>query len=124
MDWAVGWNKPYSFLGRRGMRRADAVRAGRKRLVGLLTEDPDTVLPEGAQAVRDPDQPIPMTMVGHVTSSYRSEALGRSIALAVIGDGPDRLGETLHFPLADGRTVAARSVTPVFVDPDGARQRS
>ena len=124
MDWAVGWNKPYSFLGRRGMRRADAVRAGRKRLVGLLAEDPDTVLPEGAQAVRDPKQPIPMTMVGHVTSSYRSEALGRSIALAVIVDGPDRLGETLHFPLADGRTVAARSVTPVFVDPDGARQRS
>ena len=63
-------------------------------------------------------------MVGHVTSSYRSEALGRSIALAVIADGPERLGEQLWFPLADGRTLAARSVTPMFVDPDGVRQRS
>ena len=124
MDWAVGWNKPYSFIGRRGMRRQDAVRAGRKRLVGLLTKDPDTVLPEGAQAVRDPHHGIPMAMVGHVTSSYRSEALGRSIAMAVITDGPDRLGESLWFPLADGRTVEATSVTPVFVDPEGARQRS
>ncbi len=124
MDWAVGWNKPFSFIGRRGMRRADPQRAGRKRLVGLLTEEAQAVLPEGAQAVRDPDQPVPMTMVGHVTSSYRSEALGRSIALAVIEDGPERLGEKLWFPLADGRTLAARSVTPVFVDPDGARQRS
>ena len=124
MEWAVGWKKPYSFIGRRGMRRADAVRTGRKRLVGLLTEDPGTVLPEGAQAVRDPDQPIPMTMVGHVTSSYRSEALGRSIALAVIADGPERIGERLFFPLADGTTVAARSAGTVFLDPDGERQRS
>ena len=54
----------------------------RKQLVGLLTANPAIVLEEGAQIVADPRQPVPMDMLGHVTSSYWSPALGRSIALA------------------------------------------
>ena len=50
--------------------RPDLVAAGRKQLVGLLTEDPRIVLDEGAQIVARPDQPLPMRMLGHVTSSY------------------------------------------------------
>ena len=57
--WAVAANKPFSFLGKRGMARADCLREGRKQLVGLETTDPDVVLPEGAQAVRDPDRADP-----------------------------------------------------------------
>ena len=62
------------------------------------------VLEEGAQIVADPDEPIPMTMLGHVTSSYWSEALGRSIAMAVVEGGHARQGETLHVPMPDGRS--------------------
>ena len=95
------------------------VAKGRKQLVGLLTEDPKAVLQEGAQIVADPNQPKPMTMLGHVTSSYWSEALGRSIAMAVVVDGHDREGETLHIPMPD-RTLKARVVkSTVFYDPEG-----
>ena len=93
------------------------VAKGRKQLVGLLTDDPKVVLQEGAQIVADPNQPKPMTMLGHVTSSYWSEALGRSIAMAVVVDGHDREGETLHIPMPD-RTLTARVVkSTVFLRP-------
>ena len=121
--WAVAKGKPFSFLGERGMQRADCLRAGRKQLVGLETIDPAVVLPEGAQAVDDPDQPIPMTMIGHVTSSYFSATLGRSIALGVIKGGIERKGGTVFFPLADGRTVEARVRDTVWLDADNERQK-
>ncbi|KKL56080.1 hypothetical protein LCGC14_2248990 [marine sediment metagenome] len=94
--------------------------AGRKQLVGLLTEDPKTVLAEGAQIVADPDQPLPMRMIGHVTSSYWSETLGRSIAMALVEGGHDRMGERLYVPMADG-TLPVTVGTSVFYDPEGAR---
>ncbi|GIX14012.1 MAG: hypothetical protein KatS3mg118_1971 [Paracoccaceae bacterium] len=93
---------------------------GRKQLVGLLTEDPEVVLTEGAQIVADPDQPIPMRMIGHVTSAYWSATLGRSIALALVEGGHDRMGETLFIP--DGARAHRARVTGVtFYDPEGAR---
>jgi sarcosine oxidase subunit alpha len=98
------------------------VRKDRKQLVGLLTEIPDTVLPEGGQIVSDPTASAPLPMIGHVTSSYYSACLGRSIALALIKGGFTRIGDTVHVPLADGRTLAATIANPVFYDPEGARQ--
>ncbi len=80
LDWAVG-KKKTDFVGIRGLTRPDLVAEGRKQLVGLKTKDPKTVLEEGAQIVADPNQPIPMKMIGHVTSSYWSENCGRSIAI-------------------------------------------
>jgi sarcosine oxidase subunit alpha len=59
-------------------------------------------------------------MIGHVTSSYYSVALGRSIALAVVAGGRARMGETLHVPMPD----KAHRVTvcePLFYDRQGAR---
>ncbi len=119
LDWAVGKKKP-DFVGKRSMARPDIVAAGRKHLVGLLTDDPNVVLEEGAQIVADPNQPVPMTMIGHVTSSYWSEALGRSIALALVVGGQDKMGETLHIPMP-GKTHCAKVSTMVFYDPEGAR---
>ena len=79
LAWAIGKAKP-DFVGKRSLARPDMLAKGRKQLVGLLTDDPKVVLQEGAQIVADPAQPKPMTMLGHVTSSYWSDALGRSIA--------------------------------------------
>ena len=76
--------------------RPDLVAPGRKQLVGLLTEDPQTVLEEGAQIVADPAQPMPMPMLGHVTSSYWSASCGRSIALALVAGGRSLIGQTLY----------------------------
>lgn len=120
MDWIV--SKKKDFLGRRSLSRADTTRADRKQFVGLLTENPTEVLPEGAQLVNDPSAPIPMPMVGHVTSSYYSATLGRSIALAVVKGGHKRMDEHVYAPLADGRTIKAKIANPVFYDPEGARQ--
>lgn len=122
MGWAVSMKKPFSFIGKRGMARADCVKAGRKQLVGIKTTDPKQVIPEGAQAVNDPNQPIPMTMLGHVTSSYYSACLGHSIAMAYIRDGHKRMGETVFYPLANGKCIEAQICSPIFFDPKGEQQ--
>jgi sarcosine oxidase subunit alpha len=119
LGWAIGKAKP-DFVGKRSLSRPDLVAKGRKQLVGLLTDDPREVLQEGAQIVADPNQPKPMKMLGHVTSSYWSAALGRSIAMAVVEDGFDRMGETLHVPMPD-KVIAAKVTGTVFYDPEGAR---
>ncbi|HEX4848706.1 MAG TPA: glycine cleavage T C-terminal barrel domain-containing protein, partial [Novosphingobium sp.] len=119
LEWAVGKKKP-DFVGKRSMARPDIVAPGRKQLVGLLTDDPAEVLEEGAQIVADPNQPVPMDMLGHVTSSYWSATLGRSIALAMVAGGQGRMGETLYIPMP-GRTIAAKVTGMVFYDPEGAR---
>jgi sarcosine oxidase subunit alpha len=122
MDWIVGKNKAFSFIGQRSLSRSDTLRDNRKQLVGLKTIDPTIVLPEGAQIVNDPKQPIPMAMQGHVTSSYYSANMGHSIALAVVKGGLNRLGDTVYCPTADGTTVPAQIVSSVFYDPKGERQ--
>jgi sarcosine oxidase subunit alpha len=119
LDWAVGKKKP-DFVGRRSLARPDIVAPGRRQLVGLLTDDPKVVLEEGAQIVADPTQAVPMKMIGHVTSAYWSEALGRSIALALVEGGQERMGETLHVPMP-GRTLTAKVSPMVFYDPQGER---
>lgn len=119
LGWAIGKAKP-DFVGKRSLTRPDMLKADRKQLVGLLTADPKLVLEEGAQIVLDPNQAPPMTMVGHVTSSYWSAALGRSIALAVVEGGRAREGQTVHIPMP-GRTHAASITGMVFVDPENKR---
>jgi sarcosine oxidase subunit alpha len=119
LDWAIGKAKR-DFVGKRSLVRPDMVAEGRKQLVGLLTEDPSVVLEEGAQIVADPNQPVPMTMLGHVTSSYWSEALGRSIAMALVAGGKGLEGKSLHIPMP-GRTIAAKVTGVTFVDPDGQK---
>lgn len=122
MGWCVGAKKPFSFIGKRGMALEANQREGRKQLVGLKTLDPQIVLPEGAQAVNDPNQPLPMEMLGHVSSSYWSANLNRSIAMGFIKGGLNRMGEKVFYPLADGRVIEAEICNPVFFDPKGERQ--
>lgn len=119
LSWAVS-KKKADFVGIRGLKRPDLVKEGRKQLVGLLTKDPNVVLEEGAQIVADPNEPKPMKMLGHVTSSYWSENCGRSIAMALVAGGQARLGQTLYVPMPD-RTIAVEVSEMVFVDKEGGR---
>jgi sarcosine oxidase subunit alpha len=107
------------FVGKRSLARPDMLKGDRKKLVGLLTVDPTVVLEEGAQIVEDPHQKIPMRMVGHVTSSYWSAILNRSIALAVVAGGPP-IGTRLHVPMPAG-TIEVNVSDPVFYDRAGER---
>ena len=119
LNWAVGKAKT-DFVGKRSLIRPDMVAKGRKQLVGLLTDDPKVVLEEGAQIVANPNEPKPMTMLGHVTSSYWSENCGRSIAMALVAGGQARMGQTLYVPMPD-RTIAVEVSEMVFIDKEGVR---
>ncbi len=119
LGWAIGRTKR-DFVGKRSLARPDIMAPGRMQLVGLLTDDPATVLDEGAQITTEPAPSAGTRADGHVTSSYRSATLGRSIALALLADGRARMGETVFVPMPAG-AVAARVVSPVSYDPTGAR---
>ena len=110
------------FLGKRSLAMENLVRDDRKQLVGLLTEDDQEVLPEGGQIVDDSSAPTPVPMLGHVTSSYYSVNLGRSIALGIVKGGRAREGDLVYVSLADGRSITARIASPSFYDPKGDRQ--
>ena len=120
MNWVV--SKKKDFLGKRSLKREDTARDDRKTLVGLVTKNPKTVLPEGAQLVMNPKAPKPMPMEGHVTSSYYSALLEKSIALALIKDGQNRMGETLYAPIENNQIIETEIVSSVFYDPKGERQ--
>ncbi|MET0675150.1 MAG: glycine cleavage T C-terminal barrel domain-containing protein, partial [Bradyrhizobium sp.] len=119
LGWAVGKAKR-DFVGKRSLARSALVAPDRKQLVGLLTTDPAIVLEEGAQIVVGDEQSIPVPMIGHVTSSYWSATLDRSLALALVRGGRSRIGEELSIPMPDG-VIKAKVVDAVFYDPKGVR---
>ena len=98
------------FIGRRSLTRADTARGDRKQLVGLLTVDPNHVLMEGAHVISSSTEPRerPVPMLGYVTSSYYSPNAGRSIALALVKGGGERMGHTLYVSRKDGMPVEVR----------------
>ncbi|MEZ7003776.1 sarcosine oxidase subunit alpha family protein [Streptomyces sp. AD55] len=123
MSWVVSKRK--DFIGRRSHSRPDTVRTDRKHLVGLLPTDRVTRLPEGSQLIA-PDVPVtpergPVPMLGHVTSSYHSQALGRPFALALVAGGRDRIGQTLIAPVGDD-LVPVLVADPVLYDPEGTKR--
>jgi len=123
LGWAIGRNKP-DFVGKRSLARPAMSAAGRKQLVGLLTADPRELLEEGSQVIApEQRQPVASTRprpIGHVTSSYYSPALERSIALALIADGRARIGQTLSVP-GSAADVPVTVSSSVFFDPKGER---
>ena len=113
--------KKADFIGKRSLEQSFLKGPNRKQLVGLLTEEPNDVLPDGAYAVRVLKDKPPMEMIGQVTSTYMSPTLGRSIAMALIENGRDRMGEVLSFPLEGGKVMKATITGTVFYDKEGAR---
>ncbi|HEX7385761.1 MAG TPA: sarcosine oxidase subunit alpha family protein [Castellaniella sp.] len=109
-------------LGQRSLEREYTGGPGRKQLVGLLAADSQCVLPEGAQILNAPSTAPLAAMQGHVTSSYYSGVLGRSIALAVLVDGHDRVGQDVTVVTGEGQFMQARVAGTVFYDPEGVRQ--
>jgi len=99
MSWAVA-KKKKDFVGMRSLKRSDLVKDGRKQLVGF--------------------QAIPMDMLGHVTSSYWSESLERSVAMALVRDGFNLMDKTIYVPMP-GQNIEAKVTKPIFYDPKGER---
>ncbi|MFC6081140.1 2Fe-2S iron-sulfur cluster-binding protein [Sphaerisporangium aureirubrum] len=120
MNWIVSRKKP-DFIGKRSHTRADSARPDRRHLVGLIPENPDVLIPEGAQLVEHDRLTPPVPMLGHVTSSYRSTALAGTFALALLEGGAERTGTRLH-AVSTGRVIPVTVTSPILYDPEGTRR--
>jgi sarcosine oxidase subunit alpha len=124
-DLGLGWaisKKKEDYLGKRAQERDHMADPKRWKLVGLETLD-GSVLPEGAYAIAEGRNGNGQSNTqGRVTSTYFSPTLGKGIAMGLILDGPDRMGEEIPFTNIGGDPVKARIVSPVFYDPDGEKQ--
>lgn len=119
LAWMVSRRKR-DFVGKRSLVLPDMVRIDRPQLVGLRATDARVVLEEGAQLVADAEARVPAVVLGHVTSSYWSETLQQSIALALVAGGRGKIGTTLYVPVTD-RIIPVTVVPPVFHDSEGTR---
>jgi len=121
LNWAIS-KKKEDFIGKRAQQRTFMVDPKRWKLVGLETTD-GSVIPDGAYAVGEGvNANGQRNMVGRVTSTYYSPTLGRGIAMGLVLDGPDRMGETIEFPKVGGGSVFAKIVDQVFYDKEGTKQ--
>lgn len=121
MGWAIS-KKKEDYLGKRAQSRPHMANPDRWRLVGLETTD-GSVLPDGAYAVADGTNANGQRNTqGRVTSSYHSPTLGRGIAMGLVHNGPDRMGDVIDIPKVDGTVIKAKIVSPVFFDPEGEKQ--
>ncbi len=120
MSWAIS-KKKTDYIGKRAQERSFMTDPGRWKLVGLESVD-GRVLPDGVYAV---DQGVNANgqrkVQGRVTSTYISPTLDRPIAMGLVRQGPDRMGEVLEFPVAGQESYKARIVDPVFYDKEGSR---
>jgi sarcosine oxidase subunit alpha len=119
MAWVVSKQKS-DFIGKRAMEIRRRGEPCRRELVGLLSDDPEVTIPEGAPLTPRGDR---CDSEGFVSASVRSVANNRSIALALLDNGRARMGETVHARLPE-RVIRATVTAPVFYDPDGSRMRS
>jgi sarcosine oxidase subunit alpha len=118
MDWIVS-KKKFDFIGKRSLYRSDTIREDRKQLVGLITDNPEEILEEGAQIVADMNKK-PIEMLGHVTSSYFSPNLKKSIALGVVKGGKNMMGQKLIIPM-EKKQINVTVTDPVFLDKENKR---
>ncbi|CTQ50494.1 sarcosine oxidase subunit alpha family protein [Jannaschia donghaensis] len=108
-----------AYVGSAMMHRPALTDGARPRLVGLRSRSGAPIRP-GAHLVGSDGRPQ-----GHVTSTTFSPELDAEIALALLRNGPDRMGEHLDaaYPLKD-ESVPVEVVSPHFVDPEGDRLRA
>jgi len=117
----VSTTKP-DFIGKAMLAREGLQAPNRPRLVGVKPVNPATsfrtgahILAEGAAATLENDQ-------GYVTSSAFSPNLGHTIGLALIKNGPERIGEKIVVwnGLRNEYTDAV-ICSPVFIDPQNEK---
>ena len=103
LDWAVG-KKKTDFVGIRGLMRPDLVADGPQAAGRPEDQGPeDRCWKRARRSSPIPKQPIPMKMIGHVTSSYWSENCGRSHRAGAGRRRPRRAwAQTLYVPMPDG----------------------
>ncbi|MDP4284059.1 MAG: glycine cleavage T C-terminal barrel domain-containing protein [Bacteroidota bacterium] len=122
MSWVV--SKKKEFIGKRSFRLPYLQATARPQLVGLLPENGEEVIPEGAYITElnaHPDEHGKTSHTGFVTSSYYSPTLGRAFALALVADGLNRMGEEVAVPIGK-KVLHATICDSVFIDKENIRR--
>jgi sarcosine oxidase subunit alpha len=105
------------YVGAQGLARPDLSAKGRQTLVGLESDQP---IPEGAMLVAGSGG----TPEGHVSSAGARLTGEGAVALGLLANGANRLGEVLRaVSPTRGKAATVRVVSPHFHDPAGARYR-
>ncbi|OOY31334.1 sarcosine oxidase subunit alpha family protein [Thioclava sp. F36-6] len=121
LNWALS-KKKTDYLGKRAQERSHMTDPNRWKLVGLETLD-GSVIPDGSHAPADGFNANGQRHTqGRVTSTYYSPTIGKGIAMGLVLNGPDRMGEVIEFTGEGEEMVKARIVDPVFYDKDGEKQ--
>jgi sarcosine oxidase subunit alpha len=121
LDWAIS-KKKADYLGKRGQERTYLSSPNRWKLVGFETLD-GSVIPDGSYVVADGvNANGQRNTQGRVTSTYYSPTLKRGIAMGLLNQGPNRMGEVVEFNTVTGDMVKARVRDTVFYDKDGEKQ--
>ncbi len=102
LGWAIGKGKP-DFVGKRSLERLRCARRIASNSWDCSRPIPRSCWRRARRSPPTPGQKPPMRLIGHVTSSYASAVLGRSIALAMVVDGRARIGQTTLRADAAGR---------------------
>ncbi len=114
-------SKKKDFIGRAMAARPALMDPQRLTLVGLRPVNPADIIRAGSHLLSIGAEAVAANDQGHVTSAARGPSLG-SIALALLANGPARLGETVRVydPLRGGDFQAVVTA-PVHYDPEGKR---
>lgn len=109
------------FIGKRALTLPFATSKEREQLIGVTALD--GTLEPGGRILAPGHVSIPCQTEGYVTSACFSPGLGKSIGLALLERGFDRLDEVVSV-YQSGRIVRCRICKPVFYDPDNERLRA
>jgi sarcosine oxidase subunit alpha len=108
------------FIGRAMAARPALTNPMRPRLVGLKPLDLSDRLRAGSHLLPVRAAAIAKNDQGHVTSAAWSPGLGHWIALALLQNGPARMGEKIRvYDPVRGGDFEAEVTHPVFYDPEG-----
>lgn len=118
-------SKKKDFIGRSMAERPALVDPARQTLVGLKPVDAAQRLSAGSHLFRQGAAEIASESQGHVTSVAFSGVLDQWIALGLLANGPERIGETIvaASPVR-GTRIELEVCSPVFFDAAGERLRA
>jgi len=122
-DLGMGWimsQKKKDYIGKRALAIRRSADKPRRELVGLLLDDPDRLVDENAPITPGGRK---QASEGFVTACVWSVSKNRSIALALLDNGRNRIGEKAYIRMKDD-VVGAEITVPCFHDAEGHRLRS
>lgn len=119
MGWAMSKKKP-DYLGKRSVLLRRDAEGVRRELVGILPEDPNKQVPEGAPLTPEGRKEA---TEGLVTACVWSVVNNRWVGLALLKNGHKRHGQTAHVRLK-AEVIPVTITKPVYHDPECQRLRS